>query len=327
MTGTLDQAARVKRGLNLGWLTGPLPIRIKAPLSRANADVEIDLAPAGLDNPLPGVSKAAGKPGKATFQIKPSLDGASVSNLAVDFGTVSFRGSAEVALDGAIQTAKITQARISPGDSLQADVVNTASTIKANVRGSTLDARPLLKSVTEQGSPSQAGEKDFDLDMKIAAATGANRQTIAGLDLNFSRRNGDDRLNALRGRLGQGTIAAGRGEDGLLRLTAGDAGALAKFADLYARMEGGNLDLVLETNGETSAGRATVTNFALRDEPAFGRLVAAAPSPGPGQAVDPQLIRFQKMTMAFERTPGQLDIRDAVIFNPNMGLKIGRAHV
>ena len=72
LTATLDQAQRVKRGLNLGWLTGPLPIKLKAPLSRASADVEIDLTPAGVDNPIPGVAKAAGKPGKATFQIKPS---------------------------------------------------------------------------------------------------------------------------------------------------------------------------------------------------------------------------------------------------------------
>ena len=108
VTATLDQAGRTKRGLNLAWLTGPLPIKLKAPLSRTSADVEVDLTPAGVDNPIPGVAKAAGKPGKATFQIKPSLEGASVSNLAVDFGTVSLRGSAEVAVDGAIETARIT---------------------------------------------------------------------------------------------------------------------------------------------------------------------------------------------------------------------------
>ncbi|HXZ16227.1 MAG TPA: DUF3971 domain-containing protein, partial [Roseiarcus sp.] len=33
VTATFDQAARTKRGLNLGWLTGPLPIRLKAPLT------------------------------------------------------------------------------------------------------------------------------------------------------------------------------------------------------------------------------------------------------------------------------------------------------
>jgi len=320
LTATLEQAARAKRGMNLGWLTGPLPIKLKAPLSRTSADVEVDLAAAGVDNPIPGVSKAAGKPGKATFQIKPSPEGASVSNLAIDFGTVSLRGSAEVAADGEIQTAKITQARISPGDSVQADVVNTANLIKATVRGATFDARPLIKSIAVQGSPSQSDAKDFDLDMKVAAVTGANRQTILGMDLNFSRHGGDDRLVSLRGRLGQGVLGASRGGDGTLRLSAGDAGALAKFADLYTRMEGGDLSLVLQSSGDASSGAATVTNFALRDEPAFRALVAAAPSPTQDESVDSRDARFQKMTIAFERVPGQLDIKDAVIYNPVMGL-------
>jgi hypothetical protein len=85
-------------------------------------------------------------------------------------------------------------------------------------------------------------------------------------------------------------------------------------------MEGGNLDLMLSTSGDSSAGRATVTNFVLRDEPAFRQLVAAGQSGAPGAAVDPSAVRFQKMTMAFERSAGVLDIRDAVIYNPNMGL-------
>ena len=230
------------------------------------------------------------------------------------------RGSAEVAADGAIQSARITQARLSPGDSIQAEVVNTATGVKATVRGTTLDARPIIKAVADEGAPSQAGGKDFDLDMKIASVSGANRQSISGLELNLSRRGGDDRLAYLKGRLGQGTLAAGRGPDGLLRLTSSDAGALAKFADLYTRMEGGNLDLVLRTGGGTSSGEATVTDFALRDEPAFRRLIAAAPSPDSGRPVDPQLARFEKATIAFAHTPGALDIKDAVIYNPYMGL-------
>ena len=323
VTATLDQAGRTKRGLNLAWLTGPLPIKLKAPLSRANADVEVDLTPAGVDNPIPGVAKAAGKPGKATFQIKPSAEGAAVSNLAVDFGTVSIRGAAEVAADGAIQTVKISQARVSPGDSLQADVTNGASAFKATVRGSTLDASPFLRALSHPQSASQTGaqgEKDFDLDMKVSTVTGANKQAIGGLELNLSRRAGEDRLNILRGRLGEGTVTAIRGEDGLLRLTASDAGALARFADIYTRMEGGNLDLVLQTGGETSSGSATVTNFALRDEPAFRQLVASAPAPGPGRTVNPLDARFQKLTVAFDRSPGALEIKDAIIFNPYMGL-------
>jgi hypothetical protein len=321
LTLALDAAARAKRGLNFGWLTGPLPIKLKAPLSRASADVEIDLTPAGIDNPVPGFAKAAGKPGKATFQVKPAPEGgASLNAIAVDFGTALIRGSADAAADGSIQAARLTQMRISAGDDFKADIVNSANVIKATVRGSTLDARPFIKSLTEAGSPSQAGGPDFDIDLKVATAIGANKQTISNLELNASRRGGDDRVTLLRGRIGQGAVSASREAGGDLRLTSSDAGALARFADLYSRMEGGNLDLALRTGGDSSAGAATITNFVLKDEPAFRRLVAAGQAQTPGVAVDPSAVRFQRMTATFERSPGVLDINDAVIYNPNMGL-------
>jgi hypothetical protein len=321
LTFALDAAARAKRGLNFGWLTGPLPIKLKAPLSRASADVEIDLTPAGIDNPVPGFAKAAGKPGKATFQVKPAPEGgASLNAIAVDFGTALIRGSADAAADGSIQAARLSQVRISAGDDFKADIVNSANVIKATVRGSTLDARPFIKSLTEAGSPSQAGGPDFDIDLKIATAIGANKQTISNLELNASRRGGDDRVTLLRGRIGQGAVSASREAGGDLRLTSSDAGALARFADLYSRMEGGNLDLALRTGGDSSAGAATITNFVLKDEPAFRRLVAAGQAQTPGVAVDPSAVRFQRMTATFERSPGVLDINDAVIYNPNMGL-------
>jgi hypothetical protein len=322
LTFALDQAARAKRGLNFGWLTGSLPVKLKAPLSRASADVEVDLMTAGIDNPVPGIMKAAGKPGKATFQVKPAPDGAALSNIAVDFGTGLLRGFADAGVDGSILTAKITQARISAGDDFKVDIVNNQNVVKATVRGATLDARPFIKSLTESGSPSQAGGRDFDIDMNVANVIGANKQSINGMELNLSRRGGEDRISSLRGRIGRGVLSGGREGGGELRLTSTDAGALARFADLYPRMEGGNLDLILRTSGDTSAGEATVTNFVLRDEPAFRQLIAAVPSStdAGGAPVDPTLVHFQKMTLTFERSFGRLDVKDAVIYNPNMGL-------
>ena len=76
--------------------------------------------------------------------------------------------------------------------------------VKATVRGTTLDARPVSKTMTDPASPSQRDAKDFDLDMKVGTVTGANKQAIGGLELSLSRRGGDDRLAFLKGRLGQG---------------------------------------------------------------------------------------------------------------------------
>ena len=113
-----------------------------------------------------------------------------------------------------------------------------------------------------------------------------------------------------------------------MRLAASDAGALIRFADLYTRLEGGDLNLVLRTTGDSSAGEALLTNFVLRDEPAFRQLVAAGQAGAAGRAgtgaspsaVDPSVVRFQKMKAAFVRSPGKLEIQDAVIYNPTMGL-------
>ena len=125
ITFALDAAGRAKRGLNFGsWLTGPLPIKLKAPLTRANAEVEIDLTPAGVDNLVPGLSKPAGKPGKATFLVKPTPEGASLSNIAIELGVPMFRGSAQMDPAGAVESATITQARIAAGDDFKVDVVN-----------------------------------------------------------------------------------------------------------------------------------------------------------------------------------------------------------
>ena len=285
LTFTLDAAARAKRGLNFGsWLTGALPVKLRAPLSRASAEVEIDLTQAGIDNPVPGVAKPAGKPGKATFQVKPAPDGGTLNNIVIDLGTAMMRGSADLGTDGSIASAKITQARISPGDDFKADIVNGPNLIKATVRGATLDARPFIKSLLDAGSRPQGGAMDLDIDLKIATVTGANKQSIAGFELSASRRGGADRVTSLRGRIGTGVIGATSGAGGDLRLTTDDAGALLRFADLYARMEGGALDLVLRTTGEASVGEAVLTNFVLRDEPAFRQLVAAGQTGVAGRA-------------------------------------------
>ncbi len=323
VTFALDAAGRAKRGLNFGsWLTGPLPIKLKAPLTRASAEVEIDLTPAGVDNPVPGLSKPAGKPGKATFVVKPTPEGALLTNIAIELGVPMLRGSAQMDPDGAVESATITQARIAPGDDFKVDVVNGPASMKASVRGVSLDARAFVKSLLEGTSSGQGGTKDFDIDAKIATVMGANKQAITNMELTASRRAGETRLGNLRGRIGGGAVTA-TGNGGETRIATSDAGALLRFANLYSHLEGGDLNLLLRSRGDLSAGDALLTDFVLRDEPAFRQLVSAAPqraSEGGGAPVDAARVRFEKMTASFERTPGKLAIQDGVIYNPSIGL-------
>jgi hypothetical protein len=323
VTFALDAAGRAKRGISLGsWLTGPLPIKLKAPLTRASAEVEIDLTPAGIDNPVPGLSKPAGKPGKATFLVKPSPEGASLSNIAIELGVPMLRGSAQMDTDGAVETATITQARIAPGDDFKLDVVNGPTSLKASVRGASLDARAFVRSLLEGTSSGQSSAKDFDIDARIASVMGSNKQAITNMELTASRRGGETRLGSLRGRIGGGAVRA-TGSGGETRISTSDAGALVRFANLYSHLEGGDLNLLLRSRGDLSAGEATLTDFVLRDEPAFRQLVSAAPqraSESGGAPIDASRVRFEKMTASFERSPGKLAIQDGVIYNPSIGL-------
>ena len=172
----LDAAARAKRGLDFGpWFKGSVPVKLKAPLSRASAEIELDLTKVAIENPLPGLNKPAGKPGKATFILKPEGEGAALSNIVVDAGSISLRGSAQIGTDGTLQSAKITQARYSPGDDLKVDVVSTSSLVKVSVRGSALDARPFTKAFFEHGLGRGAATRTSTSTSRSAASWGRTR--------------------------------------------------------------------------------------------------------------------------------------------------------
>ena len=120
-------------------------------------------------------------------------------------------------------------------------------------------------------------------------------------------------------------MSAQQDDRGVLRAHVTDAGALARFLDIYARMEGGALDLTLQQNAEGGRGRRQHRQFRA------ARRAGAAPTRGGGAGagrirslrgpeLDSSDVRFDKMSAAFTRTPGRLDLREAVIFNSSVGL-------
>jgi hypothetical protein len=323
----IDNAARARLGVPGGaLLNGPMGVRIKAALSKSSAEVEIDLAHVAIESPQTGTLKAAGKPGKATFIVKPDADGQSlaVNAIAVDAGSIAIRGTAQLTSDGVLLSAKLTQVRLSAGDELRADIENGDSAVKATVRGAVFDARGLIKGFFAAGGPPTEG-KDINLDVKIANVIGANSQALSQLELTGAWRGGALKTMQAAARIGGGALTAEHDDNGRLRAHATDAGALSKFLDLYSRMEGGTLDLFMQDADEGSRGGANVTKFVLRDEPAMGQLAAAGEAPGDSRfrqvpALDPHAVRFEKMSASFTASTGRLDLREAVIYNSSVGL-------
>ena len=323
---TLDDAARARGGFNLGAaFSGPMAVRAKAPLSQKGAEVEVDLTRLNIDNPVPGLVKPAGKPGKATFSARATADGTALSDIVVDAGAASIRGAAQLSSEGNFVAAKLSQVRLSPGDDLKAEVTAAETGLKISVRGAALDGRPIVKALLDQGPSVGAGE-DFDLDLRVGSVAGANKTALSQVEVALSRRAGALAQLKVDGRLGAGAVSLRRDEAGLLRLQAGDAGALVRFFNLYSHLEGGALDMIMRDVDGRQDGEAVVRDFVLRDEPGLRQLVAAgeptavgADAPG-ALRINPDAATFQKMTAKFARVGGRIDLREAVIYNAQMGL-------
>jgi hypothetical protein len=326
VSGVLDDAVRAKMGFNNGpKLRGPVGYKLKAPLDRSGADVEVDLAKASVDSFGGPPWKAAGKPGKASFTLKPSADGVAVTALSVEAGALSAKGSAAFNNEGALRSLKLAPFRMSAGDDLKLDI-DGGDRPKVSLRGAALDARSFLKAI--MGGDGERDGQNFDLDVKVAQAQGYNRELMTNFEFSGSRRNGAFGAVEARGRLGGAAFSARGGDAGAMNVHAEDAGALARFLDVYGKMEGGTIDLSLRQTADGARGSATIRKFAIRGEAALRKLEQAAPPPqsqtrgfNPQQAADADPpMKFEKLLANFVRTAGRLDVKDGVIANASFGL-------
>ncbi|MCB1544722.1 MAG: hypothetical protein KDJ30_10760, partial [Rhodoblastus sp.] len=330
LTATLDDAARARYGVEPAGVAGPIGMKLSAKLEEGetNANVELDLTRTAFDNPLPGISKAAGRPGRASFVVVHREKSTRIDNLTFDAGGVSARGAIELSPQGDVQTVKLTQAKISPGDDMRIDLQRAGDLYRATVRGVSIDARPFIKALGQTGGASQKSA-DFELDLKSPILTGFSKHALTNADIKLTRRGGAIKQLAASGQFGHGAVSARTTttESGHLQIdvSSSDAGALLALADVYSRMEGGALNAIISQEPTGLVGTVKIRSFHLRDEPALRRLVAEsaprADSPG-GAKVDPALVGFDRLQVVFLRNGGRLSLRDGVMNGPNIGLTV-----
>ena len=342
---TLDDAARSKLGWTFGpGLVGPIGARFVSALGQGDtthSQVELDFTHADIEGLLPGYVKPAGRPAKATFAVTTDAEGTRIDQLVFDGATASARGSVQFDANGGFVTAHLSPVRLSPGDDMKVDVDQVKDVLKLTIRGTTIDVQPLLAMARTAGSDTgddtgrseSAAAKDFELDFKSALVTGYNKQSMTGVELHLARHNGALSQFEFVGRLGRETVSGVTvqppdGTPAQINLSASDAGALLAFTGLYRRMEGGQLQLITRLGDSRVDGQFSVRNFILRDEPAIRRLVSeGVPMRDERDGtvvikVDPTAARFTRLQADFVRTGGRLDIRDGVMYSPEIGTEL-----
>lgn len=337
---SLDEAARSRFGIELSpWLTGPVMVRATGITNdkETRLNIDADLTGATITELVPGWNKAPGRAARAQYRLIERDGNFKLEDINVTGSGVHLRGTAEFDSEGAILGANFPTFHLSEGDRATLTVERNDGALRVSLRGTVLDARGMLRSLSDTPSVAKKKEKprDVDLDVRIGAATGFNGEVIRNLELRVTRRNGEIRSFALLGRVGRdstlvGELRAREGGRQVVYMTAGDAGAIFRFADYYSKIQGGEIWIVLDTPTPDSApqeGIVSVRNFNIAGESNLDRLQSSAPAPSDGtttQRAQPRggAVPFVRMRIDFTRTPGRFTIREALIFGPTIGATV-----
>jgi hypothetical protein len=344
---TLDNAARQKRGLGPeAGITGPVQARVIKQLGR-NADapprVELELSKAAIDGAIPGFSKAAGRPGKASFSYIADPDGPDLDDFVLDAPPALIRGKIELTRQNGFESAALSQMRLSPGDNLTVQAQRDGNLTKLVIRGAVADVRPFIRDLQSASGPPARGEKaaakggDLDIDLAVPILTGFNSEQITNGVLKLSKRGGELRSLSFQGALGRAEVTARQGRVGdaqsPLSIKTSNGGALLRFVDIYRRAYGGELDLDLGPGEARQSGELLFRNFVVRDEPALRRVVGAQAGGAPagdradgaaaaGQKIDVGEVAFTKLRAEFTRSASRLDVSDMVIWGQQVGFTL-----
>jgi hypothetical protein len=163
-----------------------------------------------------------------------------------------------------------------------------------------------------------------DLDLRLGTVAGFHGETLRGVDLKFSWRNGNMMSFGLSAKLGRDTALTGdlRGRGGartVIYVETKDAGAFFRFTDAYPKILGGEMWVAMDppTNSVTpQQGLLNIRDFTIRGEAALDRVVAGnAETQGAAGAG----IEFSRLRVDFSRTQGRFSIREGIVRGPLIG--------
>jgi hypothetical protein len=195
---------------------------------------------------------------------------------------------------------------------MRGDVYDGRSFVRSSMAGPTADQRQ------------KARQADLDLDIKIGVVAGYHGEALRGLDLRMSRRNGRVRSFSLNAKIGRDTALIGdmrqrvSNNRPVLYFETSDAGALFRFTNVYQRMIGGKIWVVMDPPTQDAApqgGLVNLRDFSIRGEGALEGVVSNAPA----GARNANTIEFTQARAEFTRSPGRTAIRDGVLRGPIIG--------
>ncbi|MGJ0510079.1 MAG: AsmA-like C-terminal region-containing protein [Methylocystis sp.] len=337
VTFTFDEAARQRAGFAISGLGGPISAIVKTPLPVEDLDthIDLDLTRTVFDNPIPGLSKPAGRPARASFVLVRRGDGIALDQFVFDAAPAQAQGVIELSKEGGLRAARLAPVRLSPGDDMRLDISRAGETLKVNARGANFDARPMLGSLIRSGGDKpmvgvgakSAGE-DVDVEFKSPIVTGHGKQILSNVDFKLRSAGGKLSFVSLTGSFGreQLAVALARAQNNLpqVEISTNDAGSFLAFLDIYRKMESGVLNASVQLGQNRADGTINVRDFFVKGEPTMRQLMAqggATRADDRGNwRFDPDLVKVGRLQAGFSWASGRLSASEGVLSGPEIGL-------
>ena len=334
ITATLTDAQRnsVIPGLN-DIIDGP----VKLELTRIDEDrqaVKIDLGKAALTVPWIGWSKGGGIPATAQFEASGPDSQTALKNFVLKGDGFGVSGDL-VVTKGGLSSANFSNVKLSAFDDFALTVKHGKSGgYDISVSGDSADLRPILARLKSSSSGDSGGGDDSSnatVRANISKVIGFNDESIGNLKGVYSVAGGRIIAADFSGVTGSGEavvsqMSKGSGS-GTIRITSGDAGAVARFADLYKHLKGGLLNLSLRSTGPDAwDGSLDIRSFAIIDEKKLSTIVST-PSGKNGKSLNSAVkqnidTRSQSFDRGFARLvfrSGALAVENGVVRGTQVG--------
>ncbi|MBC7282271.1 DUF3971 domain-containing protein [Hoeflea sp.] len=333
LSGTLSPEAREKMAPGTGELiSGPVGFVLKAEADGRQI-VTLDLKPAKLTVPGIGWTKDKGIAASLRFTMQTDGDVTKLSDLKLSGDGFAASGSVTLA-QGQLSAATFDQVALSPRDDYRVDITARGGTYQIKLGGKAIDARPLIaraKSVETASPADNAKALKIELSGAVDTVHGYFDEWLSSGTVSYKGQGGridllDFKAVTKSGQALVMKVAGGKSSESI-EVTSGDAGAMARFAGVYARMQGGLLNVRLNRKGgPVRRGTIDVRNFMLVGEPRLESLVST-PSKQDGRSlkdavkadVNVSQASFEVANARLLVGNGELRISDGVIRGPQIG--------
>lgn len=324
VSGNLDKKDWIKLAPDLGDLVdGPIAFEMKRVDDNRQA-VTVNLGAASVSLPWIGWAKGVGVPANASFDLSTNGNDSAIRNFK--FGGDGFGASGSLAFNGkGLVAADLQRVQLAPGDDFGVKVKSVGGGFSLAVNGKSLDVRHVIRKFRTDYEGEKTAENGkggaFTATLNVASVTGFNDEVLKNVSGRYVLKSGKADVVDLTAVTGSGQALVSKmlkDGRGTVSITSGDAGAFARFLDLYSNLSGGLLNLKLAAmDSESWSGSIDIRGFRLANEQRLQSLVTT-PSGKDGRSLNSAVKRDIDVSSAnFERAFARLVIRNGVLVVEN----------